>query len=222
MANDSQLSSERITRIITLLLRGALLVAAFLAVATKNWSALFAAIGAFGLTYVPRVLASAIHVRLPLQFEAIITLFIYASIFLGEVGDYYDRFWWWDTLLHAGAAFSFGFIGFLVLFLLQSRQKLQASPLLISMFAFSFGLAIGALWEIFEFAVDSLFGLNMQKSGLPDTMGDLIIDTVGAGIASFIGYLNLRYNFRDPYDAFIDWFLRANPRFRGRWRIFNK
>ncbi len=222
MTADQQLPSEKITRIITLLLRGALVVAAVLAILTRNWSALFAATGAFALTYVPRVLASAIQVRLPLQFEAIITVFVYASIFLGEAGDYYDKYWWWDTLLHAGSAFIVGFFGFLILFLLQSRQKIQASPLLISIFAFSFGLAIGALWEIFEFAVDNLFGLNMQKSGLPDTMGDLIIDTVGAGIASFIGYLNLRYDFRDPYDSFIGWFLHANPRFKRRFSIFKK
>ena len=37
-----------------------------------------------------------------------------------------------------------------------------------------FAITIGALWEVFEFGMDQLFGLNMQKSGLLDTMGDLI------------------------------------------------
>lgn len=216
MAKNQQYLSERITLTITFLLRAALVIAALLAIHGQNWSALFAAAGAFGLTYVPRVLASSIQVRLPLQFEAIITVFVYLSIFLGEVADYYHRFWWWDTVLHAGSAFAFGFAGFLILFLLQSRKKLQASPLLVSIFAFSFGLAIGALWEIFEYAMDTLFGLNMQKSGLKDTMGDLIVDTIGAGVASFIGYLNLRFRFNDPYDLFLHWFFRANPRFKSR------
>lgn len=216
MATNRQLSSERITPIITLLLRVALVIAALLALWTSNWTTLFAAVGALGLTYVPRVLAGSFRVNLPLQFEAVIAVFLYASIFLGEVGDYYNKFWWWDTVLHAGSAFAFGFAGFLILFLLQSRKKLQASPFLTSLFAFSFGLAIGALWEIFEFAMDSLFGLNMQKSGLRDTMSDLIVDTLGAGIASFIGYIYLRFDIRDPFDSFIAWFLRANPRFKHR------
>ncbi len=211
-------SSERITRIITILLRLALLVAAVLAVATQNWTTLFAAVGAFGLTYVPRVLASSIQLRLPLQFEAIIAAFLYMSIFLCEVGDYYDRFWWWDVLLHAGSAFAFGFAGFLILFLLQSRKKLNASPFLVSVFAFSFGLAIGAIWEMFEYFMDSVFGTNMLKSGLRDTMWDLIVDTIGAGVASFIGYVYLKYDVRDPFDSLIQWFIKANPRFRHKGR----
>lgn len=191
-------------------------MAALLAIATGNWSALLAALGALGLSYVPRVLASQIQVRLPLQFEAVIVFFIYSAIFLGEVGNYYDRFWWWDVFLHAGSAFAFGFVGFLTLFLIQARGKLQASPLLVSLFAFSFGLAIGALWEIFEYFMDSVFGTNMLKSGLRDTMWDLIIDTVGAGTASIIGYLYLKYDQRGPYKGIIRWFMRANPRFRHR------
>ena len=26
-----------------------------------------------------------------------------ASMFLGEVGDAYERFWWWDAVLHTGS-----------------------------------------------------------------------------------------------------------------------
>ena len=31
-------------------------------------------------------------------------------------------------------------------------------------------MMIGAVWEIFEYGMDQTFGLNMQKSGLDDTM----------------------------------------------------
>lgn len=206
--------SERITHRITILLRFALLVVAIFAIVTGRWSVLFAASGALVLSYVPQALASQIKVRLPLQFQFAITLFLYATLFLGEVGDYYERFWWWDVVLHAGSAFAFGFAGFLALYLLYTRHKLTASPFLISIFAFSFGLAIGTLWEVFEFSMDQIFGLNMQKSGLRDTMWDLVIDGFGAGTASFIGYIYLRFNVRDPFDTFINWFLHENPRFK--------
>ena len=58
--------------------------------------------------------------------------------------------------------------------------------------AFAIAVTVGAMWEIFEFLMDLWFGLNMQKSGLTDTMGDLIVDVIGAGIASWIGYAYLR------------------------------
>ena len=40
--------------------------------------------------------------------------------------------------------------------------------------------------------MDLLFDLNMQKSGLVDTMWDLIVDTAGAVVAATLGALYVR------------------------------
>ena len=215
--------SSNISGLVTLLLRLALIAAAILAAMISNWAAVFASLGTFGLTYAPRALAHQINIRLPLQFELSITVFLYATIFLGEVGGYYEKFWWWDVLMHASSAFAFGFAGFLVLFVLFAKNKIKSSPFLFAIFSFTFGLAIGAIWEIIEFTIDSLFGTNMQKSGLRDTMGDLIVDALGAGVASLIGYVYLKFKVQDSFDALINLFLQANPRFKpkllpGFWR----
>jgi hypothetical protein len=69
---------------------------------------------------------------------------------------------------------------------------------LIAVFAFIFGLAIGAIWEIYKFSMDTLVGTNMQKSGLVDTMSNLIVDMLGAGTASIIGYVYLKRKVWDP------------------------
>lgn len=208
-------SNQRLTLLVLWTLRLALMLAAGLAVVSRNWSVVFASLGTLALTFLPQFLAGQVNVRLPLQFESAITLFLYASIFLGEAGNYYERFWWWDSALHTGSAFAFGFAGFLILFLLYAQGKLKAGPGLIAVFAFAFGLAIGALWEIFEFTMDFWFNLNMQKSGLRDTMWDLIVDAIGAGVASIIGYIYLKHRIWDPFDALISWFLEANPRFKS-------
>jgi hypothetical protein len=222
MSTESRISSERITGILNNLLRAALVVAGLLAVRAENWPTLFASLGTLTLTYVPQALASQINVRLPLQFELFTTMFLYATLFLGEVDNYYGRFWWWDNVLHTGSAFAFGFAGFLIFYLLIIRGKLRASPFLVAVFSFAFALAIGTLWEIFEFAMDTFFGTNMQKSGLRDTMGDLIVDAIGAGAASGIGYIYLKYAIHDPFEALINWFLKANPRFKPRRGPFHR
>lgn len=216
MARVTSSRSVRISATITILLRMALVLAAVVAAVTASWSVLFASLGTLIITFVPPFIASKVNVRLPLQFELFATVFIYAALFLGEVGDYYYKYWWWDVALHTGSAFAFGFAGFLILYLLVVRGKLQASPVLISMFSFTFALAIGALWELFEFFMDSVFGTNMLKSGLQDTMWDLIVDAIGALAASTIGFIYLKYKVRDPFDPLIDWFLRANPRFQAK------
>ncbi len=82
----------------------------------------------------------------------------------------------------------------------------RLSPKFVALFAFCFAVAVGGLWEIYEFLVDELMGQNMQKFILPDgtilighqalsdTMGDLIIDAIGALIASIIGYISILKN----------------------------
>ena len=62
----------------------------------------------------------------------------------------------------------------------------------LGLIAFCFALSIGALWEIFEFTMDQVFGLNMQKSGLVDTMWDLIVDMGGALIGASAGFFWLK------------------------------
>jgi hypothetical protein len=47
------------------------------------------------------------------------------------------------------------------------------------------GVAIGAIWEIFEYTSDSLFGSNLQLSNR-DTVGDLIADTLGSATGGIL------------------------------------
>jgi hypothetical protein len=44
---------------------------------------------------------------------------------------------------------------------------------------FALGVAIGGVWEIFEWGSDEVFGSNLQL-GNEDTVGDLIADTLGS------------------------------------------
>jgi uncharacterized membrane protein YjdF len=89
-------------------------------------------------------------------------------------------------------------------------DKYAAPAWAVSVIAFSFALAIGALWEVFEFAMDTVFGLNMQKSGLMDTMGDLIVDTIGAAIGALAGFAYLKGRERWGLSAMIAEFVRRN------------
>lgn len=47
-------------------------------------------------------------------------------------------------------------------------------------------LALGAFWEIMEFASDQILATSYQH-GLDDTMWDLITDLVGGGIIGVLG-----------------------------------
>jgi hypothetical protein len=47
------------------------------------------------------------------------------------------------------------------------------------------GVAIGGIWEIFEYSSDNVFGSNLQLSNR-DTVGDLIADTLGSAAGGIL------------------------------------
>lgn len=185
---------DKLQKILSELIKLSLLAAFVYSLATGDWTSAFVSIGALVATLLPSYLARSYQFRLPAGFEFVLVSFVFATLFLGEVHGFYTKFWWWDAVLHAGSAVAFGFIGFLILFSLHKDERFSAPPSLIAFLSFSVAMAIGALWEIFEFAMDTFFGLNMQKSGLDDTMGDLIVDAFGALVAAVSGYFYLHKN----------------------------
>ncbi|MEO1138191.1 MAG: hypothetical protein AAFW87_01935 [Pseudomonadota bacterium] len=189
-----------------------LLLTALVALVLTRWSLAFVSIATLALSLVPPILASRWSLTLPLPFLLATTLFFFASIFLGEAFDFYERFWWWDLALHGSSAVGFGLIGFLFVFMLFEGDRFAAPPSALAFIAFCVAMTIGALWEVFEYGMDSIFGLSMQKSGLDDTMGDLMINAVGSAIASLTGYLYLSRNSAGPLGHTLAEFIALNRR----------
>jgi hypothetical protein len=188
----------------------ALIVEAILSITRFQWlSALIACI-TFVLTLLPFFLQQRFKLSIPNHFIVAIIFFISASLFFGEVSNFYERFWWWDIVLHGMSALAFGVLGFVILLYLSQSSKIIASPFLIAIFSFSFAVAIGAIWEIYEFFMDQTFGTNMLKSGLMDTMTDLIVDCVGAIFASVGGYVYLRFGPSGIFSILIHSVLNEN------------
>ncbi|NIP58646.1 MAG: hypothetical protein GWM92_10095, partial [Gemmatimonadetes bacterium] len=135
-------------------------------------------------------------------------------LFLGEIQGYYVRYAWWDKVLHTSSGFLLGVLGFLLVYVLNQDERIDLSmkPGFVALFAFAFSVAVGALWEIFEFAMDSFFGMNMQKSGLVDTMWDLIVDSVGALAVALLGYAWMTRDTDSFLEDWIESFIEANPR----------
>ncbi|SHI84674.1 hypothetical protein [Wenxinia saemankumensis] len=183
----------------------------------QNWLQLTVAVLTLGATFLPDKVARMMGVRLPATFLTLIVLFIFATIFLGEMSGYYERFWWWDLALHFGSAAAFGIFAFLMIFMLFEGDSYAAPPWALAVLSACVAMAIGVVWEIFEYAVDQTLGTNMQKSGLPDTMGDLIVDTLGAILGGGLGYLYLK-GMRYGPGALFEEFVGLNRRLYRRIR----
>lgn len=168
----------------------------------------------------PILFRKKLQIELPAEFHLTSVLFIFASLYLGEVQSFYQKLWWWDIALHTSAGLLMGIFGFLMVYLLnESRNvELKMTPGFIAFFAFTFSVTIGTLWELFEFGMDQLFSLNMQKSmlgdpsGLTDTMWDMIVNALGAFLISFIGWRYLKKKRSFFVKDWIRKFFQRNPK----------
>ncbi len=201
--------------VVVLLIWGALAFEAAAAAFEGRWQLVFVAFATFALSLLPILFARRFGIKVPTSFYVFIVLFVFASIFLGEAFDFYNRYWWWDLLLHSGSAMAFGLVGVLFMLMLFGSDRYAAPPWAVAFFAFCFAMTVGAVWEIFEYAMDRNFGLNMQKSGLDDTMGDLVVNAVGAAIGAAAGFFYLKGQELGGLTAPLRDFVRSN---RGLFR----
>ena len=198
-----------------------LIMAAELAllVGSGNWQHAFLVAGVMIAFMFPVVVRRGREPLIPSEIQIFVVLFVFATLFLGEVRDYYERIWWWDLALHASAGILLGLLGFLIVYILNEDEAvdMHMRPSFLALFAFFFATGLGDLWEIFEFAMDQIFGLTMQKpmlddpSGLTDTMWDLIVNTAGAALVSLAGWRYLSRPRSDYLDSRIRRFIARHP-----------
>ncbi len=205
--------AEKIQLMVAYLLQILLFLAAIYSFVENNWFTGVLTIGILIFTFLPSIIRRNYRVFLPIELDLLAILFIVATLFLGELHGYYTLFWWWDSLLHISSGLLLGMAGFMLVYTLSEEKKvhLKMKPGFVALFALVFAIAIGAVWEIFEFSMDTIFGFHMQTSGLIDTMGDLIVDTLGALIISVLGYFFIRKKKFFLFDRLIHRFIERNP-----------
>lgn len=170
------------------------------------------------LSAVPVLFAARLRIVLPLPFVLALAAFLTASLIAGEAFDAYERLWWWDLVLHGTSATGMGMAGTLYVLMLFQGDRYAAPPWAQAGIAACLAIAAGTVWELFEFGMDQAFGLSMQKSGLPDTMGDLAVNALGALIGGASGALYLAGRGRGLGARLIAQFVRLNGRHFGRLR----
>lgn len=178
----------------------------------KEWLAVFNCALVFATLFNVQYIEFRYDIFIPLNFKFVVLIFLYMSLYLGEVHAYYYKFFWWDIVLHFSSALVIGLVGFLMIYIIFRRNNIRSSYFITGVFSFNFAVTVGAVWEIIEFSIDQIFGANMQKSGLVDTMWDLIIDAIGALLVSVSCYLYIRYNRRGIMTDIVKEFVDSNPK----------
>jgi len=147
----------------------------------QNYHNVFLCLLTLALFNIPKIVEHKMHVELPTILEVVILLFIFAAEILGEIHSFYTRIPHWDTMLHTMNGFLMAAIGFAMIDILNRdpRFHISMSPLFVAFVAFCFSMTIGVLWEFFEFAMDQLANMDMQKDFIVPIVNSVAINPSG-------------------------------------------
>lgn len=186
--------NNKLVIVIAVLFELILITTVMTAVLSRQWKILYLSLLAavcLILPFIVTYISNMKNIMLPPSFNLVSLLFIFSAQYLGEIKKFYDIFWWWDILLHG----LFGMYAVIIsLYIMQGiikkKQGITKQRLILfnGVFSFSFSIALGTLWEIFEFTADYFFKTNMVTGGLQDTATDLIAKISTAFITCAVYY----------------------------------
>lgn len=153
-----------------------------------NFQNVFLCVLTLILFLLPAFIEHRLNIDVPDTLEVIILLFIYAAEILGEIRAFYIAFPYWDTMLHTLNGFLCAAIGFSLVDILnrEERVSLSLSPFFMAVTAFCFSMTVGVLWEFFEFFMDQVFMLDMQKDWVVGTISSVMLDPAGGNDPTII------------------------------------
>ena len=167
-----------------LVLRLIVLASLVSAILRQEYESAFVCVLVLFLFMLPFFIQKNFGIRLPSTLEIIILLFIFAAEILGELQSYFIQYPYWDTMLHTTNGFLCAAVGFSLIDILNRDAKIKftLSPVYVALAAFCFSMTIGVLWEFFEFGMDRLFHMDMQKDTIVHTISSVMLDSTNSNI----------------------------------------
>lgn len=191
-----------------LVLRLIVLASLVSAILRQEYESAFVCVLVLFLFMLPFFIQKNFGIRLPSTLEIIILLFIFAAEILGELQSYFIQYPYWDTMLHTTNGFLCAAVGFSLIDILNRDAKIKftLSPVYVALAAFCFSMTIGVLWEFFEFGMDRLFHMDMQKDTIVHTISSVMLDPTNKNIPITIdGITSVAVNGKNlGFDGYLD------------------
>jgi hypothetical protein len=151
-----------------------------------DWIWVFACSMAIVVSFVPTILKRDYQITLPW----ILDLLLASALLLhvgGGVLNAYHTIPGYDHITHFVSGVLIAFLAFVIIYILDVywdglHMEMHAMAFVVVIFT----MAMGVVWELFEWSLDLLLGTQGQW-GLDDTMMDLLIDTTAGIFVAVIG-----------------------------------
>lgn len=183
------IENKKLVLAVYLTLRAMVILVMIAQLLNHNYENVYICVLTLILFILPSAIERRLRIDLPDTLEIIILVFIFAAEIMGEVREYYLTFPFWDTMLHTLNGFMFAAIGFSMVNILNRNKRVGMSltPMYMAISAFCFSMTIGILWEFFEWGMDCLFGLDMQKDTILTAFQSVNLDPGGHNVPYNVG-----------------------------------
>jgi len=159
----------------------------FLAIPEQNMIWIITSSVSLFLSLLPTILRYLRIFTLPGIIDLMITLALFLHTGVGEMFNVYFTFPNFDMITHYFSGFIVAFLIFMSLYLVDLKwDEFKIHPYAIAIGTVIGTMAMGVIWEWFEWLGDYLFHLHSQVD-LFDTMVDLAMDTLGGITMAIIG-----------------------------------
>ena len=174
--------------VISWILKALMVLLILMAVVRGMGAWVFGGIIALILCMVPTFINWKWKATVPVAIDILVTLALLIHIG-GEVTAAYFIMPHYDTLAHFTSSLLIACIAFVAIYALDRYwEGLSMDIYVMAFFVVIMAMAMGVCWEFSEWASD-IYGGNWAQRGNLDTMGDLLIDTLGGIIMAIIGVL---------------------------------
>ncbi len=149
-----------------------------------QWENCMVCVLALILLLLPPFVEKNAKIDLPTALEISAYVFVFCAEILGEIGCYYVKFKYWDTMLHTVNGFMFAAFGFCLVDILNKNHRFsfQLSAGYLAVVAFCFSMTIGVLWEFVEFGADHIIGIDMQKDAVITHFSSVALDETNSNV----------------------------------------
>lgn len=160
----------------------------------QDWTGAFVAAQAILVSFAPYLIKRYFGFHTPFALRVGIVFFMFGTLVLGEMADFYNTYWWWDLIFHGLASVGLTLLVFIFLLIFFEHIDLKAAPLFTTFLALGTSMFMSVLWEIYEFLIDFFFETDtpMQPSNT-DTMMDLVVALAGALLVAWSGYRYVKW-----------------------------
>jgi hypothetical protein len=168
------------------ILRIILIIFLIVSIWKKDWIWVVGCSFTILVSFTPTILKRDFGITLPFVLDLLISIVIFLHVG-GVILNFYGNFPGYDTITHFVASILIGFLAFIIIYILDEYwDGLHMDVYGMAFLVVIFAMAMGVVWELFEWTTDLLLGTREQW-GLQDTMKDLLVDTLAGIVIAVVG-----------------------------------